>query len=168
MGVSLPSDLVVDVMRNADPSRLKGAVARLQSMGGASDGDTSFASVLAAQPEQWGSGVDSLFSSAGAAAGAPPVSSPDAGNVYAGFEQMVLRNLLEQLLPDAGSGAFGNGTSAAIWRSLAADQLANVYAQAGGIGIGTMLAEQDAQGSAQAAEKQWPYFKTSEIRAFTG
>ncbi len=164
MGVSLPSDLVVDVMRNADPSRLKGAVARLQSMGGAADGDTSFASAVAAQPEQWGSGVNSLFSSADAAR----VSSPDGGSVYAGFEQMVLRNLLEQLLPDAGSGAFGTGTSAAIWRSLAADQLANVYAQAGGIGISSMLAGQDAQGSHQTAEKQWPYFSTSEIRAFTG
>lgn len=166
MGVSLPSDLVVDVMRNADPSRLKGALAKLQSLGGPADGETSFASVLAAQPERWGKGVNSLFSPAGTPASAPPAASAEAGSAYAGFEQMVLRNLLEQLLPDAGSGAFGNGTSAAIWRSLAADQLANVYAQAGG--IGTMLAEQDAQGSAQAAEKQWPYFNTSEIRAFTG
>lgn len=166
MGVSLPSDLIVDVMRNADPSRLKGAVTKLQSMGGTSDNGISFASVLEAQPERWAGGVESLFSPVSTAAASPASSST--GDAYAGFEQMVLRSLLEQLLPDAESGAFGTDTSAAIWRSLAADQLANVYAQAGGIGIGSMLNEQDTPVSAQSAEKQWPYFRTSEIRAFTG
>ena len=165
MGVSLPSDLIVDVMRNADPSRLKGAVANLQSMGGPTDSGTAFASVLEAQPERWGEGVESLFSPVSTAV-APESSA--SGNAYAGFEQMVLRNLVEQLLPDAESGAFGTGTSAAIWRSMAADQLASVYAQAGGIGIGSMLAQHEAPGLAQAPEKQWPYFTTSEIRAFTG
>lgn len=166
MGVSLPSDLIVDVMRNADPSRVKGAVAKLQSLGGPAEGGTSFVSVLEAQPHPWGGSAGSLFSPVSPAA--VPGSTSEAGSAYAGFEQMVLRNLLEQLLPDAESGAFGTGPSAAIWRSLAADQFANVYAQAGGVGIGSMLAEQEPPGVTQPAEQQWPYFDTSEIRAFTG
>jgi len=168
MGVSLPSDVVVDVMRNADPSRLRGAVAKLQSMGGSEDNGVSFASVLQAQPEQWGDGAENLFSPIKTSVSPMAAATSDAGGTYAGFEQMVLRNMLEQLLPDAGSGAFGAGPSAAIWRSMAADQLADVYAKAGGIGIGSMLAEQDTSGRAQSAEGQWPYFSTSEIRTFTG
>lgn len=168
MGVSLPSDLVVDVMRNADPSRLKGAVAKLQSIGGTAEGVSSFASVLEGPQRQWAVGWDSLFSQPAATETSTPASSFQAGDPYVGFEQMVLRNMLEQLLPDAGSGAFGTGTSAEIWRSLAADQLAHVYSQAGGIGIGPMLAEQDTSRLAQSPEGQWPYFSTSQIRAFTG
>lgn len=166
MGVSLPSDLIADVMRNADPSRLKGAVANLQSMGEPTDSGTAFASVLEAQPERWGGGMESLFSPVSTAVTSP--DAPASRNAYAGFEQMVLRNLLEQLLPAAESGTFGTGTSAAIWRSMAADQLASVYAQAGGVGIGSMLAQHEAHGLAQAPTMQWPYFSTSEIRAFTG
>jgi len=32
MAVSLPSDLIVDVMRNADPARLSAATARLHAL----------------------------------------------------------------------------------------------------------------------------------------
>lgn len=166
MGLSLPSDLVADVMRNADPSRLEGAEAKLRSVGTGSG--ISFASVMKAQPEQWGGGVDSLFSHGPTVVNFQFASSSEAAGTYAGFERMVLRNMLEQLLPEAGSGAFGAGTSASIWRSLAADQLANVYAQAGGIGVASMLSEQDTSNVIESGENQWPYFSASEIRAFIG
>ena len=46
MGVSLSSDLILDVMRNADPERLKGATAKLESLA-VPDGTTGvFADML--------------------------------------------------------------------------------------------------------------------------
>ena len=81
---------------------------------------------------------------------------------------MVLRNLLEQLLPASESGSFGTGPSAGVWRSIAADQLANVYAQGGGLGISSMLEAHDQPVSKEVVGEQWPYFSATAIRAFTG
>lgn len=153
MAVSLPSDLVVDVMRNADPARLNTATAKLRALETPQDG-AAFASVVGRM-----GGIE-------AHAGSPALSgaAPDA---YVEFERMVLRNLFESLLPVAESGAFGTGPSAGIWRSLAADQLAGLYAGSGGIGIASAIAaEEKADGG--GAQPQWPYFSMDKIEAFSG
>lgn len=146
MAVSLSSDLVADVMRAADPARLASAQAKLASTGG--DATADFAAVLNPIPAR--------------AATAATATDP-----YQGFERMLLRNMFETLLPQESSGAFGGGPSAGVWRSLAADQLAGVYSDAGGIGIARMLRgpEQEGGGQEQGA---WPYFSTGKIEAFTG
>ena len=146
MAVTLPSDLVADVMRAADPARLASAQAKLRSTGG--DAPADFAAVLNPVPTR--------------AANTAAASDP-----YQGFERMVLRNLFETLLPQESSGAFGGGPSVGVWRSLAADQLAGVYADSGGIGIARMLRgpSEDGGGEAQGA---WPYFSADKIEAFTG
>jgi hypothetical protein len=93
-------------------------------------------------------------------------SGASAQGAYVDFERMVLRNLLESLLPTSESGAYGAGPSAGIWRSLAADQLAGLYAGSGGIGIAeTLSAGKDRDGSSQGG---WPYFATDKIEAFSG
>ena len=145
MAVTLPSDLVADVMRAADPARLASAQAKLRSTGG--DAPADFAAVLNPVPTR--------------AANTAAASDP-----YQGFERMVLRNLFETLLPQENSGAFGGGPSAGVWRSLAADQLAGVYADSGGIGIARMLRGPEQEGG--EAEGAWPYFSAGKIEAFTG
>lgn len=142
MGVSLSSDLVADVLRNADPARLQTATARLKSLNGAVDGP-AFAGVL--------HGVE---------------ASPEkVEQAHAGFERMVLRNLFEQILPGEDSGAFGTGPSAPVWRSMAADQFAGLAAEDGGLGIARSLAP---EGDGRANLDAWPYFRTGKIEAFTG
>jgi hypothetical protein len=79
---------------------------------------------------------------------------------------MLLRNLFEALLPDTESGAFGSGPSAGVWRSMAADQMASVYTEAGGTGIARILEERS--GSISAQQGQWPYFRAGQISDFTG
>ena len=76
----------------------------------------------------------------------------------------MLRNLFESLLPKEESGAFGSGPSAGVWRSMAADQLAGLYAGTGGIGIAAELSSE--VGGRDGS--QWPYFSTRKIEAFTG
>ena len=173
MAVSLPSDLIMDVMRNADPSRVNTVTAKLHDLSGDGRIGEDFANLL--------DGIDGRHIQEGS-----PVDSPDGGHgftalpalpgmtahrvapdPYVDFERMVLRNLLESLLPGAESGTFGTGPSAGVWRSMAADQLAGLYASSGGIGIaGTLAGSNDAL--ADGGNAQWPYFRTEDIKAFAG
>ena len=162
MAVKLPSDLLVDVMQRADPTRKQAAVARLQT--------------AAAQGSEFAREIDRVAPSQSAAPRHPLttlVSTPvpvtagrrPEGQVssYRGFEKMVLRNLFESLLPSEKSGVFGTGPSAGVWRSMAAEQLANVYADAGGLGIANMIQPADKAAGPQP-ERQWPYFTPQPIR----
>ena len=163
MGVSLPSDIVLDVMRNADPSRLAAATGKLRSIDG-DGGSTAFAGVL-----NGAGGISPLPLTMDHTSADERLAAHQAGSQgsYVDFERMVLRNLLESLLPEASSGTFGTGPSAGVWRSLAADQLAGLYADSGGLGIAQSLAA-GTGGSAAATELQWPYFTNGKIEAFAG
>lgn len=163
MAVRLSSDLIMDVMRNANPTRVDAAVAKLRDMGEV--GETGFA---------FAATIDSLERGQAAVSG-PPLTLPfdegrsaprEAETPYQGFEKMVLRNLFEALLPDSASGAFGSGPSAGIWRSMAAEQMAAVYAEAGGAGIARVLEEQDERIASRQGE--WPYFSVRQIDSFAG
>ncbi len=167
MAVRLPSDLVADVMRNADPVRQGAALARLQATGSASAtdfsnviDDTQASSVISPNRQRPTSTI--LTASPGS-----PRKVQDGAAAYLGFERMVLRNLFETLLPNEGSGAFGAGPSAGVWRSMAADQLAGVYAENGGIGIQSMLSTASGN-EGPHHEAEWPYFSMGDIGGIRG
>lgn len=167
MAVAIPSDLIVDVMRNADPARMSSATAKLQSMRDGEAISQDFAGLLGrVAGNDSGLGV-AIGSAASALPGRLPNQSGDSTpEAYVDFERMVLRNLLESLLPASESGAYGTGPSAGIWRSLAADQFAGLFASSGGIGIAeTLSAGGDHDGSSDGG---WPYFATDKIEAFSG
>lgn len=169
MAVRLPSDLIVDVMRNADPAARSKAVARLQS---ASDASTvAFAQAVEGArvdrgtiaPWRGSPSTEVTLSSA------PGAQRPEAGGAatYRGFEHMVLRNLFETLLPAETTGSFGTGPSAGVWRSMAADQLAAVYSERGGIGIAELLARRSGEPGPRL-EPQWPYFSSDPLDTVRG
>lgn len=161
MAVQLPSDIVADVMRSADPVRRLAATKRLESAGEplASQfanlvGNSKLPGVLAADSLTPG---DSCKDGMGAEC--------HRSEVYRDFEQVVLRNLFEVLLPTQETGAFGGGPSAGVWRSMAAEELAGAVVDGGGIGIGKMLASApDSNGLRR--EGQWPYFSRDSIDSF--
>lgn len=169
MAVRLPSDLVADVMMNADPVRRGSAVARLQAKG--TGGGDQFAGALKQvqdEPVPAFATRYTLPSERRLTSSPGTIRQQDEPNTaYQGFERMVLRNLFETLLPEEQSGAFGGGPSAGIWRSMAADQLAGVYAENGGIGIAKMLAAEGA-GAGLRRESQWPYFAMNNLDAKSG
>jgi peptidoglycan hydrolase FlgJ len=172
MAVTLPSDLIADVMRNADPSRLNEAKARLSDIGSKRFSE-EFQNVLTDVGEKQAYPVSAAsLSEPRISTSLPPVlpgrmNKASDMEAHVAFERMVLRNLLESLLPDAGSGTFGTGPSAGIWRSLAADQLAGLYAGSGGIGIAATLSDATDKSSTND-EPEWPYFSRDRIEAFTG
>jgi peptidoglycan hydrolase FlgJ len=178
MAVTLPSDLVADVMRAADPSRLKTAAARLNGTAqlqaafsgildsiGASDrlkdrNDDLIADVLGAAD-----GTKVIEAKTRLSGMSPTASQPE--ETYKAFEQMVLRNMFESMMPAAESGVYGEDSSAGIWRSIANDQMARVYADWGGLGIAKNLVAADGDPMLRP-QGQWPYFETPNIRSFTG
>lgn len=159
MAVTIPSDLIADVMRSADPARLSAAS---QKLGGTSDQGSMNAAGFSGTLDGLGGAVKSK-------ADATTGNTTEAG-AYKAFEQMMLRNVLELILPQADSGIYGGDMSSGIWRSMAADQLATVYSDAGGAGIAETLSPAPHH-SAQyrvVLQDQWPYFVAPDIRGFAG
>jgi hypothetical protein len=165
MAVKLSSDLIVDVMRNADPARQRAAVAKLESLSGSQH--QVFAGILDASTGAGPGPVEDTLQAGSLAPVSPSQQTGNAAVAYQGFERMVLRNMFETLLPNEESGAFGEGPSSGVWRSLAADQLAGVYAKTGGIGIANTLASAQ-QNDAPVQQSQWPYFSLGKINTFSG
>jgi hypothetical protein len=182
MAVTLPSDLIADVMRFADPARLKTAAAKLSSedkSGTAFSGimekvgpssrvrdrtDDLVAEVLGAADE---GKLETAAAKLGAHAPDAVAKASPQDEPYKAFEQMVLRNMFESMMPGEESGVYGGDSSAGIWRSLANDQLAGVYAEWGGLGIARTLAEPQSASTVKS-DGHWPYFEVSEIRGFVG
>ena len=161
MAVKLPSDLIVDVMQRADPARKNSALARLRSAG---NGSSEFAmTVDRISPSQADHRAEPLSSSRQSRSPGTNRTIEDQSSASRGFEKMVLRNLFESVLPDEKSGVFGEGPSAGVWRSMAADQLAGELADDGGIGIARMV-QTPGIADGPRADAQWPYFVMQTIK----
>lgn len=137
MAISPPGDLVLDVVRAADPAKVREAHRNLLEKGTAA---TSTAFDLAA----------------GRPVGAD-VRAGDNGTVpqsYRDFEAMVLQTFIKSMLPEDATNTFGEGTAGDMWKGMMAEQLGRALADGGGIGIARQLAE-DArrnQSTAQPAQ----------------
>lgn len=182
MAIAIPSDLVLDVMRNTESIRVGAAKARLAASGPVSGDTTSiFSGILDSVPSSAVStddlivGVLDAASSDKATAAANRLrgfsrkvevaSDGVTSSPQVAFEQMVLRNMFESMLPAADSGIYGEeNASSGVWRSLAADQLATTYVKAGGLGIAGSLMRADNIGP--VGRSQWPYFEQAKLSGF--
>jgi peptidoglycan hydrolase FlgJ len=189
MAIAIVSDLVLDVVRAADPERAKIAQAGLQR--GAAD------KALAAE---FADAVDMVRNneSIGQRAGMPSSSGENGipalneiarrtspkEKAYEQFEATVLRSFVEEMLPKSTENTYGEGTAGGVWRSMQADFMSQELAKSGGIGIAASLARLDhsktqalsgthlnsisprADGSAAIAHSiEWPYFGSSKFGA---
>ena len=160
---NLAPDLIVGVLNSADQVRKEAAI---QSLGGESTEmaalDTSLQNSPVIKFKNSKSGIQ---------------NQSHMNNQK--FEALVLRNFVEDVLPKATSGVYGEGTAGDIWRSMEADFISQDMAKAGGIGIADQLDSKDAKktviqehkeysfssrnNTAPAAEivadRTWPYFK---------
>jgi peptidoglycan hydrolase FlgJ len=135
VSISPVSDIVLDVVRAADPAKSRAAAEKLSHLDGVIEAtNATFEHVLASTklpasvswPSRTGAGVKS----------AGLVPSMDAQTkAYKGLEQLVLKNLVENMLPNESAGFFGSGTAADIWRSMLADHLATEMGHSVDLGI---------------------------------
>lgn len=70
---------------------------------------------------------------------------------YQKFEAMVLQSFVKSILPADSEEFFGEGTAGEIWKGMMAEQLGNVIAERGGVGIADRMIGSGL--SADAAER---------------
>lgn len=133
MAISPPSDLVLDVVRAADPARVEEAQARLQANRAAfratslAENGNGFANTVAILNQNEGtSGLGDTDNRA------PAKPVPEA---YRKFESMVLQNFMKSMMPRDGEEVYGQGIAGNMWKDMMAEQMGTVLAQGRGIGI---------------------------------
>ena len=136
MAISPPSDIVLDVARAAEPVDIEAARAALaKRSGGASD---TFSVDTTTSTD---AGVMLSRATADKAAATNPAKK------YQRFEAMVLQTFIQNMMPKDTEGVYGKGLAGDMWKSQLSEQLANVMAERGGIGIAkSMLADHYKQG----------------------
>jgi Rod binding domain-containing protein len=146
VAISPPSDLVLDVVRAADPAQVQEAQAKLKSNRAAFEA-TSLAEAGAGFQAAVG-----ILNRDSAATNASQAVSAAGGKVVPEhlrkFESMVLQNFVKSMLPTDSEEMYGKGTAGEIWRGMMADQLGEALAKGGGIGIAESLAKSSGIGDA--------------------
>jgi Rod binding domain-containing protein len=144
MAVRIPSDLIVDVMRAASPQQAQMAAAKLKAVARPEAPGTMFTDALRSLQQ--------------------PKPKADA---YAQFETFMLRDAIEEMLPKAETGAFGEGFAGGVWRSMAAEQFASIFTEHGGLGIAEMMRKKaESAAPDSAGDRQWPYYRAAAISAY--
>lgn len=145
MAIKPPSDIVLDVVRAADPARRQAAVEKLT--GASEPGGT---------PHEFASFVDDAGATGGASACGSAMARSSAKkvpDVYRSFEAFFIQSFVESMLPKGSEANYGSGTAGEVWRSQLAEKIGTEIAQNGGIGIADRLLAKDAHAAAAPREE---------------
>lgn len=140
MGIQPPSDLILDVVKAADPQRSQAMADRLKQAGTGGGAEAGFDDALS-EVHRLPSGISSITASSSLALrNATALSEGKAGRLapndpYRRFEAMVLSGFVSSMMPQRADTVFGTGTAGQVWRSMLAERIATEVAKAGGIGI---------------------------------
>ena len=140
MAISPPSDLVLDVVRAADPTQVQEAQAKLKSNRAAFEA-TSLAEAGAGFQAAVGILNRNSVTTHAAAEGVSAVGGKAIPEHLRKFETMVLQNFVKSMLPAESEETYGKGTAGEMWRGMMADQLGEALGKGGGIGIAEALAK---------------------------
>ncbi|TIX91985.1 rod-binding protein [Rhizobium sp. P44RR-XXIV] len=132
MAISPPSDLVLDVVKAANPADVEVAQAKLAA------NKAAFAATSLAEN---GSGFGAAFSALNSAATQAGLANANTHTgttkvpqVYRKFEAMMMQNFVKNMLPSSET-LYGKGSAGEIWKGMMAEQLGNTIAKNGGVGI---------------------------------
>ena len=142
MAIEPPSDIVLDVLKAADPTRAAAASQRLSELGnmrGASSPD--FATAVDEVAKTAGAIGNSSSAVAAGALNQPTTRlSNDAGSKnQTEFDAMLLSNFVKEILPKDASSVFGRGFAGEMWKSMLADQVSRQLASSGALPISKRL-----------------------------
>lgn len=149
MAISPPTDLVLDVVRAADPAQVQQAQARLKSNRAAFEA-TSLAEAGAGFQAAVGAVLNRDSAGAHASQGVSAVGGKVVPEHLRKFETMVLQNFVKSMLPAESEETYGKGTAGEMWRGMMADQLGAAISKGGGIGIAESLAKSSGIGAGSA------------------
>ncbi|WP_106752546.1 rod-binding protein [Pannonibacter carbonis] len=143
MAISPPTDLVLDVVRAAEPAAARMAASRLErlSYAAASSSGVDGSPFADALKDSGGDDITDVPALPGGTGGAR-VAMYNATSVNHGtlspaqkFEAMILQQFVDGMLPDDAESVYGSGTAGGIWKSMLAEQISTQIAARGGIGI---------------------------------
>lgn len=145
MAIEPPSDIVLDVARNADADRQAAASRRLEALAANRAGTSgtfaatldNVASPLTRSTTKGGGGVSSLV--AGSSSPRPAAQPNRTTKVAQDLEATLLGPFVNEMLPKDASSVYGQGVGGDIWRSMLSDQIAHQLAKAGSLGIARRL-----------------------------
>lgn len=145
MAITPPSDIVLDVMQAADPTRQRAAAEKLTRMQSASASGADFGAAYQARVASDPAAALIMRNQASiqptSVAGTGGVNK--AAPVYRKFEAFVLQVFVESMLPKNAESVYGKGTAGGIWKSMLAEQIGKQIAEAGGVGIARHLEKAD-------------------------
>lgn len=150
MAIFPATDLVIDVGRAADPSRKAEALKRLEKL----SFSTAVSALNSEPPIPYNTHSSkrlSVDNSKSNLSTSPNVASGNQDShvfAFKKFEAFILQTWLEILLPNAGSGAYGNDQAGSLWRSLMAEQLGDQLSKNDSLGLSRLALlgpEHDAQ-----------------------
>ena len=131
MPITPSSDIVLDVVRAADPARAAEATQRLRVDAANASGDFEAALSSAAAP-----GTAEVPAPIATKAGARDTSASKAA---VQLETVLLNNFVSAMLPQSATAYFGQGLAGDMWKSMLADRVAHQIAQSGVTGIASRL-----------------------------
>lgn len=143
MAISPPSDLVLDVLRAADPSDVQAAQAKLKL------NRAAFAakSVASAVPG-FGLAMDLLDgpeSKANVHRADAKAKSPEMPEEYRKFEASILQTFVNSMMPSDSEQVYGKGSAGEFWKSMMSEQIADQISKSGGVGIAEQVYSQALQ-----------------------
>ncbi|HET6376950.1 MAG TPA: rod-binding protein [Methylocella sp.] len=148
MSINPVSDIVLDVARAADPGKLRRAEEKL-----AGENESIYLASSAFQfwvSHSTGSREAPRLSITwpNESIASTPFSPGVLAKAYKGLERLILKNVIESILPKEAPALFGSGTAGDIWRFLLADRLADEMGRTVSLGIapGEQAAPQAKQG----------------------
>jgi len=140
MAIDPPSDVVLEVLKAADPARAAAATQRLNALAGAGAAETEdFSETLAQTAPPTPAPVAGLANARSRLADAAFAASDKAAKAQVDFEAVLLNGFVNEMLPKDGSAAFGQGLAGDMWKSMLADQVSRQIAKSGSLGIAKRL-----------------------------
>jgi peptidoglycan hydrolase FlgJ len=138
VAISPSSDLVLDVVRAADPTVMAEAQQKLQS---------AKASLQASRLNEKSAGFEvamNTMNNAAADAGlgnraTNSIKTEDIPKPYRQYEGIVLQNFISSMLPKDSEAVYGKGNAGEIWKSMMAEQIGNTISERGGVGIAKQM-----------------------------
>jgi peptidoglycan hydrolase FlgJ len=136
LAISPPSDLVLDVVKAADPTEVASAQEKLKAARAAfratslAENGNGFSSKIEGLEGAGKTGLDDVKNRE---------KTEQVPETYRKFESMVLQNFIKNMLPSDSDQVYGKGATGDIWKGMMAEQLGNVISQGDGIGIAKEL-----------------------------
>ncbi len=165
VAISPPSDLVLDVVRAADPNAVQEAQAKLKASKAA-----FAASSLAETGKGFGAAMDLIdqpATRAGLGSAEAPKKLAEMPDEYRKFESSILQNFINTMLPKETEEVYGKGSAGEFWKSMMAEKIADEMSQRGGVGIAEQMYAQALNRAANNAELNATTNETDRSRAMS-